>query len=93
MLTTIAYILKFIYHVIITLPRDLRGVITLSKIKKKTKYYDDHNTSVPDIVGSWAKKQAKKECIVFNDEIWTFQDVSTCFFLTLYKINNKKVFI
>jgi hypothetical protein len=54
----------------------MRGVITLSKIKKKTKYYDDHNTSVPDVFGSWVKKQAKKECIVFNDEIWTFQDVN-----------------
>ena len=75
MLYNLYKLLKYILCVIITLPRDFRALITLSKIKRKTKNYDDKKVSVIDVFGKWVKKQPNKDCIVYDDKIWTFQDV------------------
>jgi len=68
-------LLKYIVCVLLTLPRDVRALIVLSKIKRKTTNYDRKKTSVIDIFTQWVKKQPNKECIVYDDQVWTFQDV------------------
>jgi hypothetical protein len=46
-------LIKTIFYIIITIPRDLRGLLTYFKIKKKTKVFDNKQVSVSDVFGYW----------------------------------------
>ena len=90
MLYNLFKLVKYIVCVFLTLPRDVRALITLSKIKRKTKAYDDQKVSVIDIFTGWVKKQPGKDCIVFDDKVWTYQDVSE--FLLANKMEHIKTY-
>ena len=78
MLQRVLRFLKFLYYTIITLPRDVKGLYILGKTKKEIEVIDRNPIPVWHIFKQWAKKYGhKKECIVFDDQIWTFQDVKT----------------
>ena len=75
-LNVIKYLLKFFYYVIITLHRDILGLITLLNVKMKIRHFDKNNLAVPDVFKNWVDKQPNKECLVFDNQVWTFLDVS-----------------
>ena len=80
MSVSIIYFFKFIFYSIITLPRDIRAVTKLVKILIKSLYHDKKCYSVSDVFKKWAIQQPNKECLSFNDQIWTFQDVQKKYF-------------
>lgn len=79
MIDKIIYFFKFIFYMIITLPRDLRGLVMVTKIKKKTNEIDTKNYSVSDYFQRWVRVQPNKDCLVWEDQRWSFNDVT--FFL------------
>jgi len=58
------------------LPRDISALLLLHQIKKKLAIIDKTHTSVSDHYSKWLSKQPDKPCIIFNETIWTFRDVS-----------------
>jgi hypothetical protein len=74
-INTIFYVFKFIYYLIITFPRDVRTLSKLLKVFIKSYFYDKKNLVVSDVFRKWVQKNPNKECIIFNDQTWTFQDV------------------
>jgi flavorubredoxin len=48
----------------------------LAKVKRKIEFFEKNPMSVCQVFNQWVRKQPKKECIVFDDTIWTFQDVN-----------------
>ena len=75
MFYTIFKILRLIVSFLITLPRDLRGLLMLTKLKKKSENYDRTNNNVADVFTEWVRKQPNKPCIIFKEQTWTFKDV------------------
>ena len=76
MLARILRFLKFLYYTIITLPRDISGLYILGKTKKDVEKLVKTPIPVSRLFRKWAKKYPNRECIVFDDQIWTFQDVN-----------------
>lgn len=75
MLSKIYYILKFIFYILVNLPRDLRGALLYQKIKRKLKDYDKTNPSLDKVFSQWVKTQPEKPLFHFNDETVTFKQV------------------
>jgi solute carrier family 27 fatty acid transporter 1/4 len=75
MFSSIVKIFKYILYIILTIPRDIKGLRMIRKVKGKIKHYEDLGYSVTDIFQVWAKKQPTKACFIFEDTVWTFQDV------------------
>jgi hypothetical protein len=59
--------------------RDLLGICVLAKVETKMHLIDRRQLLVPDLFRKLVKLQPNKACIVFNDDVWTFQDVSAFF--------------
>jgi hypothetical protein len=76
MIEYIKSFLKLIYYFLITLPRDLKGLILMHTVESKFHKYEVEGVTTPMLFERLVKKQPKKPCIIFDDEIWTFQDVS-----------------
>lgn len=70
---------KYIFYIILTLPRDIRAAIMVSRLKRQSKVVDRKNYTVSDYYQRWLKKQPNKPCLVFEDQKWTFQDVKIYF--------------
>ena len=66
---------KYVFFSILTLRRDVKGLLLLARTKRKISYMDKNQPSVAQVFSKWVKKQPNKEFIVFNDTIWTFQEV------------------
>lgn len=71
----IFYFVKFIYYSLITFPRDVRTLSKILKVFVKSYIYDKKNLIVSEVFKKWVKKNPNKQCIIFNDQTWTFQDV------------------
>lgn len=82
MLSQFFYYLKFIFYIIINLPRDLKGAVLYQKIKRKLKYYDKKSSPVHDVFSRWVNIQPDKVLFRFNDENMTFKQV--CLFNTIF---------
>jgi hypothetical protein len=76
MLGKIIRILKFLFYSILTLRRDAVCMFRLAQVKRKIEFFEKNPMSVSQVFNQWVRKQPKKECIVFDDTIWTFQDVN-----------------
>ena len=74
-LSNIFYFFKFIYISIITFPRDVRTLSKIVQVFVKSNKHEKENLIVSDVFKQWVKKNPSKECIIFNDQTWTFQDV------------------
>jgi hypothetical protein len=75
---------KIIFYSILTLPRDFKlGLIALKAIIPIYLYKRDQ-VSLAEIFKKWVTKQPNKPCIVFDNEIWTFQDVAYLNLLHLF---------
>ena len=56
--------------------RDLLGVYILIKVETKMHLIDKRNLLVGDLFRKLVKMQPNKACVVFNEQVWTFQDVN-----------------
>ncbi|KAK3088224.1 hypothetical protein FSP39_016340 [Pinctada imbricata] len=68
---------KFAWIVINTLPRDLKALKVLITLKLKTRQYIKDGTTIPKLFTKTAKKYPNKDCILFEKERWTFQEVES----------------
>ena len=75
MLEKIFRFLKFLFYSILTLRRDVTGLYKLAKVKKRITAMDRYPVSVSHVFKDWVKKQPKKQCIIYEEQIWTFQDM------------------
>lgn len=66
---------KVFYLTIKTLPRDLKGLALRRKIDKKTKEWQLEQLTVAKQFRKNVKKHPNKAAIIFENRIWTFQDV------------------
>ena len=69
------FIIKLIIISIKTLPRDLKGLALRRKIDKKTKEWQLEQLTVAKQFRKNVKKHPNKAAIIFENRIWTFQDV------------------
>ncbi|KAF8765033.1 Long-chain fatty acid transport protein 1 like protein [Argiope bruennichi] len=58
-----------------TLPRDIRALYRLSKMKMFIRKCRKRNATVGEIFQSLVKKHPNKTCIMHEDKKWTFQDI------------------
>lgn len=72
------------FYTVKNLPRDLNGLITLTKLKKKLRQLDTKHENVEQFFAKWVRQQPEKACIIFNDTIWTFRDVSQDRFISSF---------
>ena len=56
--------------------RDLLGICVLAKVETKMHLIEKRGLVVPDLFRKLVRMQPNKACIVFNDQVWTFQNVS-----------------
>ena len=80
--------LKIIYLIIVTLPRDLKGLLIMRKIESKIDEYEKSEQTVPKLFYKMFKKHPKKPCFIFDNTVWSFEDVCKKDFY-----NYKKTFI
>jgi hypothetical protein len=76
LLNKIIEFFKILFYSILTLPRDLKLTLTALRAVIPIFLYNRNQVSVSEIFKKWVKTQPKKPCIIFNSEIWTFQDVN-----------------
>ena len=55
--------------------RDLIGIIILIKVETKMYLMDKKSLLVADLFRKLVRMQPNKPCIIFNDQVWTFQQV------------------
>ncbi|XP_012936186.1 long-chain fatty acid transport protein 4 [Aplysia californica] len=66
---------KFMRIVVLTLPRDLRGLRNLVTVLRLTNKYQKGKITVSQIFDETAEKYPKKPCVLFHDEVWTFEEI------------------
>lgn len=75
MLGKILIFFKYLFFMIITLPRDVRAFFMVRRIKSKSTECDRKDYSVSAYFERWVKSQPQKACLVCDDQKWTFKDV------------------
>jgi hypothetical protein len=68
-------LLSYFWEFIRAIARDLIGAIKLLKIKRKFRQFEKSNSSVPEVFRKLVAKHPNKPCVIFDDQIWTFQQV------------------
>ena len=66
---------RFLRIVLLTGRRDLIAGINLLKITLLTKHYERSKTTISDVFDKTASKYPTKQCVLFQDQVWTFQDI------------------
>lgn len=61
--------------------RDIRGLFKLIQIETRIFLNEKRNTLLADVFRKNVRKSPNKPCIIYNNEIWTFQNVILYFFL------------
>lgn len=67
--------LTYIYTILMAVVRDYRGAVFLGSIKVLFARFQRENSTIFAELERNARKHPNKECIVFDDQIWTFKDV------------------
>ena len=62
--------------------RDLIGAKKLFTIKLRIRQFEKSNSTIPERFLKFVNKHPNKACIIFNDQIWTFQQVKIFFSIT-----------
>jgi solute carrier family 27 fatty acid transporter 1/4 len=93
----ISKIIFYICEFFRALVRDLIGAKKLFTIKLKIRQFEKSNSTIPEKFIKFVNKHPNKACIIFDDQIWTFQQVKMFFnnlkknFPLMYQIVNKQV--
>ncbi|OXA51903.1 Long-chain fatty acid transport protein 4 [Folsomia candida] len=66
---------RFIYCVVVMLPRDIRGAWRFSRVLKRIRWADKRNLTVTKIFDLYADRNPNKICFYYEDEQWTFKQV------------------
>ncbi|XP_023953003.1 long-chain fatty acid transport protein 4 [Bicyclus anynana] len=66
---------RWLYVAIKTAPRDLRALWCYIKILLLTRRLTKKDWTLPDIFHETVQKHPDKPCFLFQDEVWTFQEV------------------
>ena len=66
---------RTIYLVIVTLPRDLKGLFIMRRIESKLDDHEKKEHTIPKLFYKQFKRDPKKSCIIFEGKTWTFEDV------------------
>ncbi|CAG5056666.1 unnamed protein product [Parnassius apollo] len=66
---------RWCYVAVMTAPRDIRALICYFKILILTWQLTRKNWTLPDIFHYVVKRHPTKPCFLFQDEVWTFQEV------------------
>ncbi|XP_038207616.1 long-chain fatty acid transport protein 4-like isoform X1 [Zerene cesonia] len=69
------YYWRFLYVVVKTAPRDISALYCYIKILRLANKFTKTDWSMPDIFHDVVKRHPNKACFLFEDEIWTFQQV------------------
>ena len=70
---------RFLFTLVSALKRDVKGIVAFKNILK---IIDNHKDStVADIFFNSVRKHPNKACIIFENKIWTYQDVRENFFI------------
>ena len=72
-------IISFIRSLIEAILRDIMGAIMLFNTERILKKFDRTNIQYADVFRKFVRKNPNKPCIIFEDQTWTFQDVSILF--------------
>ena len=70
-------VFQIIYLIIVTLPRDIKGLSIMRRIENKLDDYAKREQTIPKIFYKLFKKHPNKPCFIFDNTIWTFHDVNT----------------
>lgn len=68
-------VFQIIYLVIVTLPRDIKGLLIMRRIETKLDDYERSEQTIPKLFSRLHKKHPNKPCFIFENTIWTFNDV------------------
>ncbi|XP_059059383.1 long-chain fatty acid transport protein 4-like [Achroia grisella] len=66
---------RWCYVALLTTKRDLRALVAYANILWKTRLFSKRNWTIPDIFHDVVQKHPNKPCFLFQDEVWTFQEV------------------
>ncbi len=74
-------LLNILWNVLVSIHRDLLGIIFFFRLKRLFKKADQQGLVVVDFFHTNLRKTPNKTCIDFYDSKWTFQDVRLNSFL------------
>ncbi len=66
---------SFIYNLCSVIYRDLIGIFYVIKIESQIYNFTRKNEVLADLFRKCLNKHPNKACIVFQDQVWTFQDI------------------
>ena len=75
MLASLFLCLKFVFDLFGAVYRDLLGIKIVINLKRTLNELFKTKTNTYERFSKIVKKNPNKPCIIFNDEIWTFQQV------------------
>ena len=55
--------------------RDIKGILMVVHLESKLKKFDQNDLVLSDLFEKSVQLNPNKPCIIFNDKIWTFQEV------------------
>ncbi len=87
MIERLKAIIKLLYYAVITLPRDLYGLFMLKYVEAKFRKNEKENKSTAILFERLVKKHPEKPCIIFEDNIWSYQKVRFTLALRSYLIS------
>lgn len=68
-------IFKILYVIITTFKRDIKWLKTIAKLKSTVQKFGEDKLTVAKQFRKLVKKHPNKACIIFENNIWTYQDV------------------
>lgn len=68
-------ILKILFYSLLTLPRDVRGLLLMIKVEKLFSKWEKDELSVYDLFKQRVKQNPRKACFIFEQKTWTYQEV------------------
>ena len=79
MIGKIYKLIEVIWNILLAFYRDIFGIIAFAKLEKLIKKNTSENQTVYKIFRENVRIHPNKECIIYNDQVWTFQDVNISF--------------
>jgi solute carrier family 27 fatty acid transporter 1/4 len=79
LLSAVKSVFQIIYLIIVTLPRDIKGLLIMRRIETKLDDYEKSEQTIPKLFYRLYKKHPNKPCFIFDNTIWTFNDVNFYF--------------
>jgi hypothetical protein len=79
-------VLSIIWNVLVSLRRDILGIIFFARLKNLFKKADQENLVTADFFRMNLRRTPNKTCIEFYDKKWTFKDVTNVPYFQLFEL-------